>query len=50
MLKPGEFEHAHFKERHVGPVIMPNFPFKRRRRRYVKVYFTISYLMVTERS
>ena len=49
VLKPGEFEHAPFKERYLSPVIMPNVPFKSRRRRYVKVYFTICYFMMTER-
>ena len=38
VLKPGEFEYSPFKERYVSPVIMPNLPFKRRWRRYVKVY------------
>ena len=48
VLKPREFEHAPFKERYGSPVIMPNFPFKRRRRRYVNVYFTIRYFMATD--
>ena len=49
VLEPGEIEHAPFKERFVSPVIIPNFPFKRRWRRYVKVYFTISYFTTIER-
>ena len=44
--KPREPEHTPLKEGYVSPVIVPNVSFNRRR--YVKVYFTIAYLVTTE--
>ena len=45
VLKSRKIGHAPFKESCVRPVIMPNFSFKRWRR-YIEIYFAISYLVI----
>ena len=49
VLFPGESGRAPHQERFISPVIVPDFSFKERWRRYVKVYLKISYLVMPER-